>query len=81
MHKGALLKSCSTTIHAFSWLKVYDFRVDSGQALSELILIRDTEEAVAVLLAEQVDCRFLLMDEWWPLRSEILSEQRLHVDA
>jgi len=45
------------------WLQVRKLSHGSAPSLSELVLILDLGEAEAILLAEEVDCRFLLIDE------------------
>ena len=45
------------------WLQVREPSPGSAPSLSELVLILDLVEAEAILLAEEVDCRFLLIDE------------------
>lgn len=45
------------------WLQVRELSPGSAPSLSELVLILDLGEAEAILLAEEVDCRFLLIDE------------------
>ncbi len=45
------------------WLHVREPSPGSAPSLSELVLILDLGEAEAILLAEEVDCRFLLIDE------------------
>ncbi len=45
------------------WLQVREPSPGSPSSLSELVLILDLGEAEAILLAEEVDCRFLLIDE------------------
>ena len=45
------------------WLQVRVPPSSSARSISELVLILDQGEAEAILLAEEVDCRFLLIDE------------------
>jgi predicted nucleic acid-binding protein len=45
------------------WLQVRELSPGSASSLSELLLIIDLGEAEAILLAEEMDCRFLLIDE------------------
>lgn len=45
------------------WLQVRELSAESARSLSELVLILDRGEAEAILLAKQVDARFLLIDE------------------
>jgi len=45
------------------WLQVRELSTGSAPSLSELVLILGLGEAEAILLAEEVDCRFLLIDE------------------
>jgi predicted nucleic acid-binding protein len=44
------------------WIEVHQL-VDETGALARLRLVLDPGESEAILLAERVDCRFLLMDE------------------
>ena len=45
------------------WLQIKKPSASAASSLSELVLILDLGEAEAVVLAEEVDCRFLLIDE------------------
>jgi hypothetical protein len=54
-----------------AWLQVREPSPGSAPSLSELVLILDLGEAEAILLAEEVDCRFLLSDERMDLRSAL----------
>ena len=45
------------------WLEVQELSAGSAPSLSELVLILDPGEAEAILLAEVVNCKFLLIDE------------------
>jgi len=45
------------------WLQVRRPSASATSALDELILILDPGEAEAIILAEEMDCRFLLIDE------------------
>ncbi len=45
------------------WLQVHNLPAGSDKSLAELILILDAGEAETILLAEQVGCRFLLIDD------------------
>ena len=45
------------------WLQIRELSAGSARSLSELVLILDRGEAEAILLAKEVDARFLLIDE------------------
>jgi predicted nucleic acid-binding protein len=45
------------------WLQIKKPLDNTTSSLSELALILDLGEAEAIVLAEEVDCRFLLIDE------------------
>lgn len=45
------------------WLQIKKPSASTTSSLSELVLILDLGEAEAIVLAEEVDCRFLLIDE------------------
>ncbi len=45
------------------WLQVKRPSANAASALDELILLLDLGEAEAIVLAEEMDCRFLLIDE------------------
>lgn len=45
------------------WLRIKKPSDSTASSLSELTLILDLGEAEAIVLAEEVDCRFLLIDE------------------
>jgi len=48
---------------AQGWLQVRETSRVSAPSVSELVLVLDLGEAEAILLAEEVECRFLLIDE------------------
>jgi len=48
---------------AQGWLQVREPSSTSAPSRSELVLVLDPGEAEAILLAEEVKCRFLLIDE------------------
>ena len=45
------------------WLQIKKPSGNTASSLSELVLILDSGEAEAIFLAEEVECRFLLIDE------------------
>jgi predicted nucleic acid-binding protein len=45
------------------WLQIKKPSTSTASSLSELVLILDLGEAEAIVLAEEVDCRFLLIGE------------------
>jgi predicted nucleic acid-binding protein len=45
------------------WLQIKSPSASATSALDELTLILDPGEAAAIVLAEEMDCRFLLIDE------------------
>jgi len=65
LHLGSGRPGARQSAEAFEqgWLQVQEPSADSAQALSDLMLVLDPGEAEAILLAEEVQCRFLLIDE------------------
>ena len=65
LHLGSGRPGARQSAEAFEqgWLQVQEPSADSAQALSDLMLVLDPGEAEAILLAEEVHCRFLLIDE------------------
>jgi len=45
------------------WLQIQNPSVRTSSSLSELILILDQGEAETIVLAEEVNCKFLLIDD------------------
>mgnify|MGYP001818636693 FL=1 len=65
LHLGSGRPGARQSAEAFEqgWLQVQEPSADSAQALSDLMLVLDPGEAEAILLAEEVHCSFLLIDE------------------
>ena len=65
LHLGSGRPGARQSAEAFEqgWLQVQEPSADSAQAVSDLMLVLDPGEAEAILLAEEVHCRFLLIDE------------------
>lgn len=49
---------------ASGWLEIHDFPESADTSLTQLAPLVDAGEAGAIVLAEPIDCRFLLMDDW-----------------